>query len=154
MLPQEEENVFPPNDLIPASPGRLSNARSTFSSRIAVDRLECSGSPTFFVNGKIPQAPSSSVADLPFRRNGGSVGETTVQTLVPPVNSTNLTVASVAEESCSHTKEFAFIEKRLGNLETRLIAMEEKLTGNFETILSYLRSAKGRSAPELRNTII
>ena len=117
-----------------------------------MDRLERSGSATFFVNGKIPLVPSSSKVDLLSRQNAD--GETTLQAFVPTVNSTNLTVASVAQESCSHTKEFAFIEKRLDNLETRLIALEKKLTGNFETILSYLRSAKGRSAPELTNTII
>ncbi|XP_067042348.1 potassium voltage-gated channel subfamily H member 6-like isoform X3 [Acropora muricata] len=154
IVKEEEESDFPPNDLIPASPGRLSYPRSTFSSRIAVDRLERSGSATFFVNGKIPQVPSSSKVDLLSRQNADSDGETTLQAFVPTVNSTNLTVASVAQESCSHSKEFAFIEKRLDNLETRLIALEKKLTGNFETILSYLRSAKGRSAPELRNTII
>lgn len=119
-----------------------------------MDRLERSGSTTFFVNGKIPLVPSSSKVDLLSRQNADSDGETTLQAIVPTVNSTNLTVASVAQESCSHTKEFAFIEKRLDNLETRLIALEKKLTGNFETILSYLRSAKGRSAPELTNTII
>ncbi|XP_068701371.1 potassium voltage-gated channel subfamily H member 6-like isoform X1 [Montipora foliosa] len=148
----EGEEVFLfPNDAQFPSP-RLSNARSTFSSRFTMDRLERSGSPTLFVNGKIPQVPNSSEADLRSGKNGGGM-EPRINVQTASVNPANPTVASVAQVNCSHATEFVFIEKRLAQLETRLSAMEERLTGNFETILHYLRP-KGRSAPELRDTII
>lgn len=141
MLFQDEAN--------PATPRRLSNARSTFSSRFAVDRLERSGSPTFYINGKIPQVQNSSAADLHSRQSGGG-SEPRIHTLMPSVNTTQPASNKV---DCSYTREFRVIEQRLESLETRLTAMEERLKGNFETILSYLRSSsKGRSAPELRNT--
>lgn len=142
-----------PDEVNPASPRRLSNARSTFSSRVAVDRLERSGSPTFFVNGQIPQVQTSSALDFHSRWNGAR-SEPRIHNLMPTVNTNHPSLGS-GQVQCSHGTEFRLIEQRLNNLETRLTAMEENLTGNFQTILSFLQnSKKGRSAPELRNTTV
>ena len=74
---------------------------------------------------------------------------------MPSVNTNQPASLGSGQVQCSHGTEFRVIEQRLDNLETRLTEMEERLKGNFETILSYLRNAnKGRSAPELRNTTV
>lgn len=153
---QEEEIVLFPDETNPASPRRLSNARSTFSSRLGVDRLERSGSPTFFINGKIPQVQNSSVVDLHSLRQSGGGSEPRIHTLMPSINNTLPSLQphlNSAQVQYTHASDFRLIEQRLENLETRLTAMEGRLTENFETILSYLRSSsRGHSAPELRHT--
>lgn len=152
---EEEEFVdivLFPEETNPASPRRLSNARSTFSSR--ADRLERSGSPTFLSNGRIPQVQNPTVVYLNGRQNGGG-SEPRIHTLLPSINTppSSHSHLNPAQVQCSHGAEFNILEQRLTNLETRLADMEERLTGNFETILSYLRSSgMGRSAPDLRNT--
>jgi len=154
---EEEEIDLFPDETNPLSPRRLSNARSTFSSRLGVDRLEHSGSPTFFINGKIPQVQNSSAVDLHSRQNGGG-SEPRIHNLLPSGNTTLPSLhshLSTAQFQCAHATEFRLIEQRLETLESRLTAMEERLTDNFETVLSYLRrSSKGHSAPELRNTVV
>ena len=145
-----------PEDTNPGSPRRLSNARSTFSSRGNVDRLERTGSPTFFINGRIPQTQYATGGDLNGRQNGGGGSEPRIHNLMPSINTTPPSLISQlnsAQVQCSHNTEFRMLEQRMENLETRLTTMEERISGNFETILSYLRSSKkGHSAPDLRTT--
>ena len=145
-----------PEETNPGSPRRLSNARSTFSSRGNVDRLERTGSPTFFINGRIPQTQYATGGDLNGRQNGGGGSEPRIHNLMPSINTTPPSLISQlnsAQVQCSHNTEFRMLEQRMENLETRLTTMEERISGNFETILSYLRSSKKEhSAPDLRTT--
>ena len=145
-----------PEETNPGSPRRLSNARSTFSSRGNVDRLERTGSPTFFINGRIPQTQYATGGDLNSRQNGGGGSEPRIHNLMPSINTTLPSLISQlnsAQVQCSNNTEFRILEQRMENLETRLTTMEERISGNFETILSYLRSSKkGHSAPDLRTT--
>ena len=145
-----------PEETNPGSPRRLSNARSTFSSRGNVDRLERTGSPTFFINGKIPQIQHAAGGDLNGQQHGGGGSEPRIHNLMPAMNTTLPSLISQlnsAQVQCSHNVEFRMLEQRMETLETRLTTMEERISGNFETILSYLRSSKkGHSAPDLRTT--
>lgn len=154
---QEDGVVIFPEEIHPGS-RKLSNARSTFSSRQGVDRLERSGSPTFIINGRLPQDPNAaSITDLhsrdPRPTAGGS--EPRIHTLMPSIHSTlpslqnQLTCDQVP---CTNATELRVLEQRIDNIETRLVAMEERLTEKFETILLHLRRKDSGSAPELRNT--
>jgi len=154
---EEDGVVIFPEEIHPGS-RKLSNARSTFSSRQGVDRLERSGSPTFIINGRLPQDPNAaSITDLhsrdPRPTAGGS--EPRIHTLMPSIHSTlpslqnQLTCDQVP---CTNATELRVLEQRIDNIETRLVAMEERLTEKFETILLHLRRKDSGSAPELRNT--
>lgn len=113
-----------------------------------MDRLERTGSPTFFINGRIPQTQHATGGD------GGGGSEPRIHNLMPSINTTPPSLISQlnsAEVQCSHNTEFRMLELRIENLESRLTTMDERLTENFETIMNYLRSlSKGCSAPELR----
>ena len=115
-----------------------------------MDRLERTGSPTFFINGRIPQTQHATGGD------GGGGSEPRIPNLMPSINTTPPSLISQlnsAQVQGSHNTEFRMLEQRMENLETRLTTMEERISGNFETILSYLRSSKkGHSAPDLRTT--
>ena len=139
-----------------AVPGRiLSNARSTFSSHLAVDKLTRAGSPTFYVNGKIPQSQTASAAELhPHGKRTES--EPKLHNLFPSFHSTLPSLHTHftrGQTQCVHGTELRLLEQRLNNMEIKLTAMEEKLTGNFETILGYLRGKCG-STPDLRTTSV
>lgn len=140
-----------------ANPGsrKLSNARSTFSSRQGVDKLERTGSPTFIINGRIPQDHNTTSAiDLHSRTSAGG-SEPRIHTLMPSIHNTLPSLNShitCAQVHCTHGTEMKVLEQRIDNIETRLVEMEERLTEKFETILCHLRSKRGGSSPELRNT--
>ena len=153
---QEDEIVLFP-EIHPGS-RKLSNARSTFSSRQGVDRLERSGSPTFIINGRLPQEQNAaSVIDLHSRAARPSAGgsEPRIHTLMPSIHSTlpSLHTHLTCDQApCTNGTELKVIEQRIDNIETRLVAMEKRLTEKFETILHHLRRKGSGSAPELRNT--
>lgn len=134
---------------------RLSNARSTFSSRSGVDKLERTGSPTFMINGRISQHQNSPVVNLHSRHPAGG-SEPKIHTLMPSIHSTLPSLHShltSTRDHCTHGRELKVLEQRIDKMEARLIAMEDRLTANFETILSHLRSnGSGGSAPDLRDT--
>lgn len=154
---QEDEIVLFPEEIHSGS-RKLSNARSTFSSRQGVDKLERSGSPTFIINGRLPQDQNAASAiDLHSRaaRPSASGSEPRIHTLMPSIHSTlpSLHTHLTCDQGpCTNGTELKVLEKRLDNIEARLVAMEERLTEKFETILRHLRSKSSGSAPELRNT--
>ncbi|XP_078369353.1 LOW QUALITY PROTEIN: voltage-gated inwardly rectifying potassium channel KCNH6-like [Oculina patagonica] len=151
---EEDEIMLFPEEANPGS-RKLSNARSTFSSRQGVDKLERTGSPTFIVNGRIPQDHNASSAiDLHSRTSAGG-SEPRIHTLMPSIHNTLPSLNShltCAQIHCNHGTEMKLLEQRIDNIETRLVEMEERLTEKFETILCHLRSKRGGSSPELRNT--
>ena len=154
---QEDEIVLFPEEIHPGS-RKLSNARSTFSSRQGVDKLERSGSPTFIINGRLPQDQNAASAiDLPSRaaRPSASESEPRIHTLMPSIHSTlpSLHTHLTSDQGpCTNGTELRVLEQRIDSIEARLVAMEKRLTEKFETILYHLRSKSSGSAPELRNT--
>ena len=145
---QEDEIVLFPDEIHPGS-RKLSNARSTFSSRQGVDKLERSGSPTFIINGRLPHDQNAASAnDLHSRaaRPTASGSEPRIHTLMPSIHST------LDQSPCTNRTELKVLEQRIDNIETRLVDMEKRLTEKFETILHHLRGKSSGSAPELRNT--
>lgn len=152
---EEEDEIILFNEEINAGSRRLSNARSTFSSRSGVDKLERTGSPTFMINGQIPQQQHSPVVNLHSRHPAGG-SEPRIHTLMPSIHSTLPSLHSQltsTQDHCTHGAEVKVLEKRIDKIEARLIAMQDRLTANFEIILSHLRrNSSGGSAPDLRNT--
>ena len=154
---QEDEIVLFPEEIHPGS-RKLSNARSTFSSRQGVDKLERSGSPTFIINGRLPQDQNAASAiDLNSlaARPSASGSEPRIHTLMPSIHSTlpSLHTHLTCDPGpCTNRTELKVLEQRIDSIETRLVAMERRLTEKFDTILCHLRSKSSGSAPELRNT--
>lgn len=152
---EEEDEIILYNEEINLGSRRLSNARSTFSSRSGVDKLERTGSPTFMINGRISQHQNSPVVNLHSRHPAGG-SEPKIHTLMPSIHSTLPSLHShltSTRDHCTHGTELKVLEQRIDKMEARLIAMEDRLTANFETILSHLRSnGSGGSAPDLRDT--
>lgn len=152
---EEEDEIILFNEEINAGSRRLSNARSTFSSRSGVDKLERTGSPTFMINGQIPQQQHSPVVN-PHSRHPAGGSEPRIHTLMPSIHSTLPSLHSQltsTQDHCTHGAEVKVLEKRIDKIEARLIAMQDRLTANFEIILSHLRrNSSGGSAPDLRNT--
>lgn len=152
---EEEDEIILFNEEISAGSRRLSNARSTFSSRSGVDKLERTGSPTFMINGQIPQQQHSPVVN-PHSRHPAGGSEPRIHTLMPSIHSTLPSLHSQltsTQDHCTHGAEVKVLEKRIDKIEARLIAMQDRLTANFEIILSHLRrNSSGGSAPDLRNT--
>lgn len=152
---EEEDEIILFNEEITAGSRRLSNARSTFSSRSGVDKLERTGSPTFMINGQIPQQQHSPVVN-PHSRHPAGGSEPRIHTLMPSIHSTLPSLHSQltsTQDHCTYGAEVKVLEKRIDKIEARLIAMQDRLTANFEIILSHLRrNSSGGSAPDLRNT--
>ena len=154
---QEEEIFLFPEEIHPGS-RKLSNARSTFSSRQGVDKLERSGSPTFIINGRLPHDQNAaSAVELLSRsaRPSASESEPRIHTLMPSIHSTlpSLHTHLTCDQGpCTNATELKVLEQRIDNIEAQLVAMEKRLTEKFDTILHHLRGKSSGSAPELRNT--